>query len=41
MWHVWVTRSVHTGFWWGSLIGKRSLVRRRRKWEDNIRMDVT
>jgi hypothetical protein len=25
----------------GNLIGKRSLVRRRRKWEDNTRMDVT
>jgi hypothetical protein len=41
MWHVWVARRVHTGFWWGNLIGKISLIRRRRKWEDNIRMDVT
>jgi hypothetical protein len=41
MWHVWVTGRVHTGFWWGNLIGKRSLIRRRRKWENNIRMDAT
>jgi len=36
-----VTERVHTGFWWGNVIGKRSLVRRGRKWGDNIRMDVT
>jgi hypothetical protein len=43
MWHVWVRGRVHTGFWWGNLIEKRSLVRLRRKWEDNTRiiMDVT
>ena len=41
MWYVWVTERVHTGFYWGNLIGKRSHIRRRRKWEDNIRMDVT
>jgi len=31
---------VYTGFWWGKPEGKRSLVRPRRRWEDNIKMDL-
>ena len=31
---------VHTGFWWGKREGKRPLGRPRRRWEDNIRMDL-
>jgi hypothetical protein len=29
-----------TGFWWGNLEGKRQLGRPRRRWEDNIMMDL-
>ena len=29
-----------TGFWWGNLRGKRQLGRPRRRWEDNINMDL-
>ena len=30
----------YTGFWWGNLKGKRPLGRPRRRWEDNIKMDL-
>ena len=33
-------REVHTGFWWGRRDGKRSLGRYRRRWEDNIKMNL-
>jgi hypothetical protein len=29
-----------TGFWWGKPEGKRPLGRPRRKWEDDVRMDL-
>jgi len=29
-----------TGFWWGNLRKKRPLERPRRRWEDNIKMDL-
>jgi hypothetical protein len=31
---------VHTEFWWGNVGGKRPLVRSRRRWEENIKMDL-
>ena len=31
---------VCTRFWWGKPEGKRPLGRRRRRWEDNIKMDL-
>jgi hypothetical protein len=31
---------VHTGFWLGQPEGKRPFGRRRRRWEDNIKMDL-
>jgi hypothetical protein len=31
---------VHTGFWWGDLRGRRPLGRPRRRWENNIKMDL-
>jgi len=31
---------VHTGFWWGNLGGKRQFGRPRRRWEDNIKVDL-
>ena len=31
---------VYTGFWWGNLRVKRPLGRTRRRWEDNIKMDL-
>jgi hypothetical protein len=31
---------VHTGFWWGKPDGKKPLGRHRRRWEDNIKMDL-
>jgi hypothetical protein len=30
---------VCTGFWWGN-VGKRQLGRPRRRWEDNIKIDL-
>ena len=29
-----------TRFWWGNLKGKRPLGRPRRRWKDNIKMDL-
>ena len=29
-----------TGFWWGKPDGKRPLGRQRRRWEDNIKIDL-
>ena len=37
MWRVWVRGEGGTGFWWGNL---RPLGRPRRRWEDNIKMDL-
>ena len=31
---------MYTGFWWGKPEGKRPLGRPRRRWEDNIEMDL-
>ena len=31
---------MYTRFWWGKPEGKRALGRPRRRWEDNIRMDL-
>ena len=33
-------REVHTGFWWRDLRVRRPLGRPRRRWEDNIKMDL-
>ena len=32
---------MHTAFWWENLRGKRPLGRPRRRWEDNIKMDIS
>ena len=40
MWHVWGRGEMHIGFWWGSLRGRGLLGRPRRRWDDNIRIDV-
>jgi hypothetical protein len=34
-----VVERVHTGLWWGNLSRKRPLVRARRRWEDNFKLD--
>ena len=39
MWHVWRKGEVCTRFWWGNL-RERPLGRPRRRWEDNIKMDL-
>jgi hypothetical protein len=39
MWHAWEGRENCTRFWWEAK-GKRPLGRPRRRWEDEIRMDV-
>ena len=33
-------REVCTGFWWGNLMERDPLGRPRRRWEDNIKMDL-
>jgi len=39
MWHVWVRRGGCIGSWWGNR-RERPLGRPRRRWVDNIRMDL-
>ena len=38
--HVWGVEGAYTGFWWGKPKGKRPLGRPRRRWEDNIKIDL-
>jgi hypothetical protein len=38
--HAWERREMLTVFWLGNLKGKGSLRRRRRRWEDDIRMNL-
>ena len=40
VWHLWEIGKVRTGFWWGNIRERRPLERPRRKWEDNIKMDL-
>ena len=40
MQHVWGTGEVHTGFWWGYLMGTDQLERLSVMWEYNIKVDV-
>ena len=40
MWHVRRKGEVCTRFWWGNPTEKRPLGRPRRRWEDNIKIDL-
>ena len=40
MWRVWEREEAYTRFWWGNPEGKRPLGRPRRRWDDNIKMDL-
>jgi hypothetical protein len=40
MWHVWGRGALHVGFFLWRPMGKRVLGRRRRTWENNIKMDL-
>ena len=40
MWHVLRKGELCTRVWWGKPEGKRPLGRPRRRWEDNIKMDL-
>ena len=40
MQHVWETGEMYTGFWQGTLEGEKLLERPKRRWEDNIKMDL-
>jgi hypothetical protein len=37
---VWGRGEVHRGFWWGNLKKGVLLGRHRRRWENNIKMDI-
>jgi len=37
---LWGRGEAYTGFWWGKSEGKRLLGRPRRRWEDNIKVDL-
>jgi hypothetical protein len=37
---AWGRRGTHIDYWWESQRGKRQLGRPRRRWVDNIRMDL-
>jgi hypothetical protein len=38
--HEWGRRGMHIGYWWESQREKRPLGRPRRRWVDNIKMDL-
>jgi len=38
--HEWGREEVHTGFWWGNVWETDHLERLKRRWEDNIKMDI-
>jgi len=40
MWRLWGRGEWCTWFWWGKPEGKRPMGRPRRRWEDNIKMDL-
>jgi len=40
MWHIWGRGEVRTGFLCGEHEGKRTLGTPRRRWEDNIKIDL-
>ena len=40
MWRVWVRRGGCIGSCWGKPEGRKPLARPRRRWVDNIRMDL-
>jgi hypothetical protein len=39
-WQNYVRGEANRGFWWGKPEGKRPLGRPRRRWDDNIKMDL-
>jgi hypothetical protein len=41
MWHAWRRGEVFTGFWLGGQKGRDHCGRHRRRWEDNITMDLS
>ena len=40
MQHVWKRGDVYTGVWWGNLRERGHSEDTRRRWEDNIKMDI-
>jgi hypothetical protein len=40
MWHAWWRGEIFTGFWLGGPKGRGPVGRPRRRWEDNIKMDL-
>ena len=40
MWRLWGRGEGRTGFWWGNLRERDNCGRPRRKWENNIKMDL-
>ena len=40
MWQVWETREMHREFWWAEPKTEKLLGRPRRRWENNIKIDL-
>ena len=36
----WARGEVYAGFWWGNLRGKKPLGRTKRRWKDDIKMEL-
>jgi hypothetical protein len=40
MWHVWEAIEMHTGLWWRDIKEGNHLGRPRRRWNDNIKIEL-
>jgi hypothetical protein len=40
MWHLCGKGELYTGLWWGNMKGNKPFIRRRSRWEDNIKIGL-